>query len=344
MRYLPILFDQLEFEVSLPLPFSDSLTVAQFTWLLKVLRSNQCKRMLFDARQAEVFDRSNQIDERRREKIKPPFSCFYMELTQPISLKAQEPGQHDLLHSFLFYQDIQNATEVINGGNGRRTVPVTKVTFFYRSKLDDRFVDRSWSLSPEGYPMVGRPPKYIMSRYKTPTVEGANAEGLIDLNNLPDYVQEGEMISVFDLEKLGWWEECLISNTNLIYWMFAYTMAKSVEIIEIPVSRQVRRACERDNKPLPLPYHIVKVVPKRIQRKGSSVGEDGIKHSYRYDVIGHLRFGRHKVRDGTYVETIEWVSDHMRGLDNEVYIPKTYMVEKDKRIAIPEMERYFKEA
>jgi hypothetical protein len=118
-------------------------------------------------------------------------------------------------------------------------------------------------------------------------------------------------------------------------------MAKSVEIVALPTTRQIRRALEREGR-VPNPWHVVRVQPKMIRGKSETVGESGIKHSYRYDVIGHLRFNRHKVKDG-YRETIEWVSDHQRGLENELYIPKTYKVEKDKNIATDAMKKYFEE-
>jgi hypothetical protein len=346
MRYLQKLINQLAFDANHPL--TETLTSFQFKWLLNNLQSLQTKRLVFDARQAQVFDKSAEIDECRREKIKPPFGMFYMELTEPILLQKQEPNQKDRLYGILFSQGAAQGTEVINEGKDRRTVDVTKVTFFYKDEDDRQFIDRSWSVSPEGYAMVGRPPRHISSRYKSTMpsggqLEGAVAQGLVDPLKLPEYVQEGELVSIFELEELGWWEECLLSNTNLLYWIFAYTMAKSVEIIEIPISRQVRRACERQDKPLPLPWHMIKVQPKRVKGKPEYVGESGIKHSYRYDVIGFLRFNKHKSKDGKIIETIEWVQDHQRGLNNSLYIPKTYVIEKNKKIALPEMDRYFKE-
>jgi hypothetical protein len=336
MRYYPTLLNQVKM-CALD-PQADVLTQAQFRWLQSQLESDDTKRLIFDARQAKVFDESVEIDERRREKIHAPFGRMYLELTDPILLKAQEPGCQDVLWSVLYYRDVTDAPEVLGDGKTRRQVPVTKVTFFYKSGDQVQFVDRTWSVSPEGYPMVGRPPKTVTSRYKKQ--EGnLTASGLTIPDLLPEYVKEGELVSVFELEKLGWWEEAIISNTNLLYWMFAYTMAKSVEIIELPTSRQVRRALARDNR-VPNPWHVVRVEPKRVKGKPEVVGASGIKHSYRYDVIGHLRFAKRKTKDG-YKDSIEWVSDHQRGLENELYIPKTYKVEKGKDIAVKEMETYF---
>jgi hypothetical protein len=337
MRHYPSLVKQLR--ECLYDPHIDALTGYSFRTFVKQLESETCKRLIFDARQAQVFDSSSEIEERRRELIHPPFKCFYLELTEPILLKAQEPGCQDVFWSVLYNQNLQMVppvTEVFDNGKRRKIIDVTKVTFFYKSSDNRQFIDRTWSVSSEGYPLVGRPPKSQTTRYKTDQGE-LSASGLVSTDLLPDYVKEGEMISVFDLKEKGWWEESIIYNTNLLYWIFAYTMAKSVRIIEIPDSRQVRRALEREGKK-PNPWHVVKVEPKLFKGNIES-SPSGIKHSYRYDVIGHLRFNKHKTKDG-FKESIEWVSDHQRGLENEIYIPKTYKVDGNKNVCVTEMNKY----
>lgn len=359
MNYYPKLLEQLKNCANDTR--TDALTNFQFKYLAKTLESVNTKRLIFDARQARVFDSSAEIDERRRDKIHPPFSSFYLELTEPVLLSAQEPGCKDVLRAILYTRDVIEGVECINGGTARREVLVTKVTFFYKDQEDESFVDRSFSLSPEGYPLVGRAHSFVRDRYKPRTNDKGqliggvvthtpNAKGTLDSSELanplfiPEYVKEGEMVSVFELPKLGWWEECVISYTNLLYWIFAYTMAKSVEIVVIPWSRQVQRAHMRKEGRIPEPWHVVKVQPRIIKQKPETVGgESGIKHSYRYDVIGHLRFNRHKTKSGDYTDSIEWVADHQRGLENAMYIPKTYQIDKDKKIAMKEMKQYFEQ-
>jgi hypothetical protein len=182
----------------------DMLARAAFTHLWNELESDNCKRLIFDARQAKVFDESEEIDERRRDKIHAPFKFFYMELTEPIMLKSQEPGCLDKLWAILWHQDLAEAIEVLDHGKNRRGVMVTKATFFYRSQDDIQFVDRTWSISPEGYPMVGRPPKSVTTRYTVDQGEGAT--GLANPSLLPDYVKDEEMVSVFELQERDWWE------------------------------------------------------------------------------------------------------------------------------------------
>ena len=101
-----------------------------------------------------------------------------------------------------------------------------------------------------------------------------------------------------------------------------YMTAKGIEIIEEPISRQQRRLLAR--KKLPNQWHIIRVSPTiRKNVTGSDLDRQGSKHNYRYDVMGHLRFGKHKLKDGSYKFTKEWVSPHQRGLENELYIPAT---------------------
>ena len=69
-------------------------------------------------------------------------------------------------------------------------------------------------------------------------------------------------------------------------------------------------------------------------------GDVGRQHSYRYDVMGHIRFGRHKLGDGTYRHTFEFVRPHQRGLKNSIYIPKTYNVRAGK-VSHPMMKDYW---
>ena len=121
--------------------------------------------------------------------------------------------------------------------------------------------------------------------------------------------------------------------------MMLYCMAKGIYIQQEGLTRQQRRFYEQHPK-LPQAWRVVKVEPKFMSEH--SEGE-GAHHSYRYDVIGHLRFTKHRVREGDGVlvqkDYVEWVSPHQRGLSNTLYIPKTYSVESGKEIH-PRFKRY----
>lgn len=143
--------------------------------------------------------------------------------------------------------------------------------------------------------------------------------------------------------EIGWWEPAIDTYATLLSWMLAYMMAKSIQLIAEPISRQQRRWLERRDLPIPEPFHLVKVDPKLLQRYAQlESGETSTTHGYRYDVIGHLRFGRHRRGDGTYSETIEWVPPHQRGLRHSTYIPKTSSFEGNRKIDSGAMRRYYK--
>jgi hypothetical protein len=305
---------------------------------MNALESDRTKRLVFDARQARVFDEVGPFTEERKTKVHAPFGHFYMEFTEPIRLKAQQPGYTDLLRAMLFTREFDHGTEN-EAENIQRKIPITKITFFFKSEDDKQFVDRTWSISPEGYPLVGVPPADVPAKLIKGDKDHVSAHA-VDSDAMPLWARKpGTLINVHKLLHRTWWEDAIISYTDFCYWVFAYTMAKSVRIDEIPLTRQLRRAAEREGK-VPNPWHVVRVEPKFHEPRPETVGGEGSAHSYRYDVIGHIRFGRHKRKDGSYAETVEWISDHQRGLANELYIPKTYKVDGGKEIAHKEMRRY----
>ena len=103
--------------------------------------------------------------------------------------------------------------------------------------------------------------------------------------------------------------------------VITYLTARAVKVVEEPLTRNVRRRLER--KQLPNPFHVVTTHTPRAGHSQSDQTGQGSPHSYRYDVIGHIRFGRHLLADGTHRVTREWVRPHQRGLRNLRYIPAT---------------------
>lgn len=83
------------------------------------------------------------------------------------------------------------------------------------------------------------------------------------------------------------------------------------------VDDAINRKREKKGKSRLEPYYICRI--KGVQYDGHATGE-GSKHSIRYDVRGHFR----RMTNGKTI----WVRPHQRGLQNELYIPKTYKVDK----------------
>ena len=121
--------------------------------------------------------------------------------------------------------------------------------------------------------------------------------------------------------------------------MYAYMQSKGIEIVEErPASRQQRRLLAR-HKP-PNPWHVVRVDPRYRDQATPDIADDDYQrtHGHRYDVMGHIRFGRHLLRDGKQKYTLEWVRPHQRGLRHELYIPATrrYTGDRPAFPALPE--------
>ena len=150
----------------------------------------------------------------------------------------------------------------------------------------------------------------------------------------------------YDAQTGGTWhtggdERLLQDFGGLVFGLSVYMMSKSVRIVRHQPETRAERRRLAANRRIPQPWHVVRVEP-RIQ-DGTPIPEEiEIRdHGYRYDVIGHLRFGRHKRADGTYSHTIEWVRPHQRGLRHELYVPKTSHFRRRGKIA-PEMSEYWR--
>jgi len=288
---------------------------------LREFDNPECKRFIFDARQAKIFDDIGKFSEEKKDKVHAPFLFFYMEFTEPVLFNTQEPGSKDFCRGLIYHEAQMDATEALDEKETRE-IKVSRLTFFSESDKGEK-VDRTWSITPEGYPLAGVPPHW-MSVKEQKRGRDESSFHPIDSEALPDWAKKYDiLLDMRKLLKFRWWEENCIAYTELFYWVCAFCMAKSVQIVPVPMIRQERRALERQGK-VPNPWHIVKVEPK-IKSAIQSAG-GGSSPAYQFDVIGHLRFNKHRRRDGTFIDSIEWVDSHRRGLKNELYIPKTYQV------------------
>lgn len=292
---------------------------------LSILNDQRCKRILFDSRQAATFDQLGEGPPVSwQAKLHTPFDWFYLELTEGIRVGEQEPGRDDILKALLVRTNIVKAQSLPSDALSL----FSNVTFLLQAGNEETVVDRSFLFElTEGLAM---------------TRAASTQQTTIDPSQLPESIAPDAYITVgdkLDIEHryLGWWERTILDYSSLLSWMLVYMMAKGIRVVEEPISRQQRRLYAR--KGLPSPWHIVVVEP-RISSHRAAEDDSSYHHGYRYDVMGHLRFGKHKLRDGDYRETIEWVRDHQRGLANDLYIPKTSKFEEGK-VTHPAMGRYF---
>jgi len=89
------------------------------------------------------------------------------------------------------------------------------------------------------------------------------------------------------------------------------------------VPDKVNRKREREGKKILEPYYVCRIRGVQYDSNGNPTGE-GTHHGFRYDVRGHFR----KMATGRTT----WVRPHQRGLQNDLYIPKTYVVEKGAKV------------
>jgi hypothetical protein len=337
---------------------------------LSHIQDPNTQRILFDAAQATLFgDLAESVPAHVQGGLELPFDQFYLELTSPVDLPtAQEPGYPDMARAFLVMPaevldrkaDDRDFASVGSADAGPFLV-VTVFTAWHRDidEGDWGYSDRTFRYSlktglaymPGAVAAAGgsEVPERLTNRDangNTPLFPAMN-----DFEEMPD-------------RRVGWWEEAVDTYSSLLSWMLTYMMAKSVQVIAEPVSRQTRRWHERRELPLPQPWHVVRVDPEVTQRYAKLIGATGdTEQGFRYDVIGHLRYGRHKVsdeyepsnehtivvvdgfkEDGTpqrWSLTIEWVPPHQRGLRHKLYIPKVSKFEGNRNIDGEMMRRYY---
>lgn len=107
---------------------------------------------------------------------------------------------------------------------------------------------------------------------------------------------------------------------NVVIACIGYINCENIYLqIEGQVPDKVNAKRERKGKSKLEPYYVCRIRGVQYNSDGSEKGT-GSKQSIRYDVRGHFR--RYESGKTT------WVRAHQRGLTNELYVPKTYVVDK----------------
>ena len=306
------------------------------------LTDEATKRILFDSRQAALFAHLGEAPpDRIQRKLILPFHQFYVELTEPIafgeSLPVCEEDDGDegevnnelralLVFKSVWFSELQKRLHPVNfffttGGEWFTSGFLASRGFYFHLETGTVYTQKKTLMEmSEGLGKLGD-----IVEMNTPgsrEMVEVTAEGLVD------FPEEARM-----------WCENILKYAGLLSWLLTYMMAKGVQIQPERVSRQQRRLMTRQK--LPQQWHVVVVEPQVRSVRGSLDAEElGSRHRYRYDVMGHLRFGRHKLKSGAYRDTVEVVRPHQRGLANELYIPKVSHFKGGYRAAL-ETKRYF---
>lgn len=316
------------------------------------------KRLRLDAEQAKQFaEMATGPDKNMQGILHTPFPTFYMEFTDPITIGDQEPNgdgspRHDEVlalmydeneltpnpesHGVLSFllrekdtQEVSYRSFVMDLAKGRAITPVETATNY---SYDPSVVPALFGnlVDPKGERLLFAQKSNTDDEY-----EGWNSPHPGVWMKSDKYQASGRYA--------GYWERAIAKYAEFFSWIILYTVAKGIEIVEEPLPRSERRRMARASKKgeLPEPWQIVRVEPTVVRKyENRQAGSpDKVTHGYRYDVRGHLRKGKHKLRDGSYRYTVEWVPAHQRGLKHELYIPKVhqYSGEMDDKF-IPEEE------
>ena len=320
----------------------------------RALTTPDLKRILFDSGQALTFAATESGPPAHvQEMLFLPFDQTYLELTEGLTMADSEPPHpgddvitEDTLRAFILDGAAKHLLSLPltplgpsgapSGPAAERRVQIIQATALFTSGPPD------WPTHGHPYQFVDRTWRMILETGQAMTPAGL-ARNTIEGSELPDDIDDSAYIVCGDPmgipeRYIGWWERMLMALTELISWCLSYMMAKSIRIVPEPMSRQVRRNMARKN--IPNPWHVVRVEP--MIKPGSTATGEGTSPSYRYDVISHLRFNRHKLKDGSWKYTIELVPPHQRGLGNALYVPKISKFEGGK-IPAREMEHYWGE-
>ena len=101
----------------------------------------------------------------------------------------------------------------------------------------------------------------------------------------------------------------------------AYMTARGIHLVAEPLPRNLRRQVERGK--IPNPWYVIRAEHPSPRYPKGQEPVNGVRHGYRYDVIGHFRIGQYRLADGSYRTRRSWVRPHQRGLANEIYLPGT---------------------
>lgn len=293
-------------------------------YITRMLDDPETRRIVVDSEQAVRLADATEMPPVSRYRL--PFDQMYIEFTTPVTLGEPDPSdKHDDVHVAMVITNHPLTPDL-------DILPpdVVRVTMILRSREPvpslgrHDWADRNFYFHVGTGDALSHPA--TMFRARQPGAPEYLEHS--DVSEFPDGalddidVEYGWIAARTGGAGRGWWERLICDYAQFTAWLLTYMTAKGIVIVEEKLSRQQRRAAER-MKHRPPPWHVVMVDPTKYSDEEHAEGSRR-GPSYRYDVRGHLRFGRHRRADGSYSQTVEWVRPHQRGLANAVYIPKTY--------------------
>ncbi len=292
------------------------------------------QRILFDSEQAIQFTNiNNGPDSDIQSLIKLPYNNFYLEFTEPIELglsrlETDEDEINNRCRSFIL---LSNHGIKLTQYQGNTLNNIYQIIMFFTTPNWDR-INQKGFLDSRSFLLD------INTGFPATRVESIKNDSPEDAYLFENYNPKDYVMLDNEINWQGNWAKNMKTYSSLIHWILIYMMAKGIYIEEEHLSRQQRREMERKN--IPHLWHVLKVEPKFTEEYEQSNNNSVRTHEIRYDVTGYLRFGNHKLKDGTSKRSIEWVRPHQRGLKNKLYVPKISKVISNKQID-PRMDEYF---
>ena len=300
------------------------------------------QRMLFDSRQAAIFSEMDELPPLDAlPKIRSPFPVLYLEFTEPIKIGESEPKythshpndgtftspvsdyaeDNDFVRAILFHANVAGFS------TDKRNVTLSRVTFLLTSGDDHYFVDRTFSMD------ISKGQGYIQPRMAVSSPDPSHFPKEYLIGGSQNQFLPSGLKMVGGLGRhIGWWERITQQYAEFMSWVLMYMMAKGISIVEQRLSKKERKQLQSKKAPVQ-PWHVIVVEPQ-IGQANSLGMQEGSKHSYRYDVMGHLRFGNHHIKDSegnwTRRRTVEWVTPHQRGVNHSRYVPAVRQYKRGK--------------
>jgi len=311
------------------------------------------KRFFLDAEPVEQYASNTVLPPQYiRDIIQLPYPSMYMEFSRGVEIGEQEPNRE---HDGTFYSDTVKAIFLDSDESTLMSAsedlpPLTVVAF-----MDDPTGLRqpsAWGWRWRAFFMnlqTGKAYTPLDRIVKGHDPSLAPPDGVLEMMADTGAVIQNELGGTHDIENpfieagsfgmnryIGWWERCIMATARTISWLTVFLTARGVNAYPSTVLPRAERKLLKKNPMLrtPQPFHIVNIGNPTYSSSG-----DGTKRhqTVRYDVRGHLRYGRHKLKNGDYRATIEWVQPHQRGLANGRYVPPTYNVSPDRKVEVDSM-------
>lgn len=252
------------------------------------------KVILFRAEQVEIFSDILKKKEIDSLEYRLPFSQVMLELTNPVKIESCDATRS--IVGFLFEQNEISKEDYL------QDVEMVHKADRLMGFSETIVLDIDWSLSDV---VTVNCVKAIYDNLDTEDIKWTS-----------QHANKIETLDKCDESLLSWKLKC----RNLAIACIGYINCENIYLHkEGEVSDAINAKRERKGKSKLEPYYVCRIRGVQYDSEGYEKGV-GVKHGIRYDVRGHFRH----LTNGKTI----WVRPHQRGLQNELYVPKTYLVDK----------------